>query len=85
MKDIFKLYSKTSLNSPTVGPILNGSFSGAGQFGKLEYYYNDIVRVIIWNPNITNSRGDWAICGVCRLERFNLFVKAPKFNLPGVH
>ena len=41
-----------------------------GRFRELEYHYNGIVRVIVWDSNKAIDIGEWSIPGGGRLERF---------------
>ena len=46
------IYCKTSLNRPTMGPTLSGHFKEVFiRFRELEYQYNGIVKVMVWDPN----------------------------------
>ena len=47
------------------------SIYGSGRFMELDYCYNGIVWVIIWDPNQATDIGEWAICGGGRLERIS--------------
>ena len=53
-----------------MGLILNGPFREVVIFKGLEYHYNGIAWVIIWDPNIVIVIGEWSICGGVQLERF---------------
>ena len=60
-------YSQTSENGPT----LNGPLRLAGWFVELEYHYNGIVWVIIWEPNKVIDIGKRSTCRDGQLERFD--------------
>ena len=38
---------------------------------ELDYHYNSIVQVIVWDTNKVIDKGEWSICGGGRLERFH--------------
>ena len=54
-------------------PTLNGPFRGGGRFRELEYHYNGIVWVIVWDPNKAIGIGEFSICGGGQLERCESF------------
>ena len=55
-------------------PTLNGSLRKVVGLRELEYYYNGIVRAIIWDTNKAIDVGEWPICGGGQLERFYCMV-----------
>ena len=66
---LYVLYSKTSLNRPTMVSTLNGVL-GKWLLRGLEYQYNSIGFTIDWDPNKAIDILEWLNCGGGRLERF---------------
>ena len=58
------IYSKTSLNRPTMEPTLNGPFREVVCLVRL------CLQWISWDPNKAIDIEGWSICGCGRIERF---------------
>ena len=59
--DIYR-YSKTSLQRPTMGPILGGLFREVVGLGSSDICMDDRNKAI--------DIGEWSICGGGQIERF---------------
>ena len=67
---IVLVYSKPSLNRPTMGSILSDPFREVGgRLMELE------LQWVIWDPNKAINIGEWSICGRGWLQRFYCFLK----------
>ena len=60
------IYSKTSLNRPTMASILNGPFREVVHLGS----WNIVTMGDHWDPNQAIGIGEWSIWGGGRLGRF---------------